>query len=180
MAILMTWRMRILGMLLLAAPLAAQGGAAGEYQVKAAFLFNFAKFVEWPDGSFKSPADGIHICVLGDNPFGTALSDVLAGKKVNDRPLVGMRLLDVKEASRCQILFVSKSEYTKLRAILAATKSAGILTVGDSDNFALDGGVIGFRLEDGRVRLEINLKAAQNAQVQISSKLLSLAQIVKK
>jgi len=105
---------------------------------------------------------------------------VLAGKKVNDRPLVGVRILEVKEASQCQILFVSKSEHTKLRAILAATGPAGILTVGDSDNFALDGGVIGFRVEDGRVRLEINLKAAENAQVQISSKLLSLAQIVKK
>ncbi len=155
-------RTGILALFLLAMPLAAQGGA-GEYQVKAAFLFNFAKFVEWPDGSFKSPTDGIHICVLGDNPFGTALSDVLAGKKVNDRPLVGVRILEVK-----------------LRAILAATGPAGILTVGDSDNFALDGGVIGFRVEDGRVRLEINLKAAENAQVQISSKLLSLAQIVKK
>jgi hypothetical protein len=173
-------RMGIVVLFVLAAPLAAQPPAAGEYQVKAAFLFNFAKFVEWPAGSLKRPTDGIHICVFGDNPFGTALSEVLAGKKVNDRPLVGVRLLEIKEASRCQILFISKSEHTRLGAILVATASAGILTVGDSDNFALDGGMIGFRLEDGKVRLEINLKAAENAQVQISSKLLSLAQIVKK
>jgi hypothetical protein len=171
-------RSTLVVLLLLAATAAAQ--TAGEYQVKAAFLFNFAKFVEWPAGSFKSPSDGIHICVLGDNPFGTALSDLLAGKRINDRPLVSGHFLEVKEVNGCQILFISKSERKNLRNILAVAAAGGILTVGEWDNFALDGGMIGFRLEDGKVRLEINLPAADQAQVQISSKLLSLAQIVKK
>ena len=136
--------------------------------------------MEWPAGSFKGPSDGIRICVLGDSPFGTLLADVIAGKRINDRPLVDVRLLDVKEAVRCHILFISKSERRNLRTILAAAGSSGILTVGEWDNFASDGGMIGFRLEDGKVRLEINLEAAEHAQIRISSKLLSLAQIVRK
>jgi hypothetical protein len=177
-ALQMTAQLRIPLVLLLG--MAMEGQTVGEYQVKAAFLFNFTKFVEWPSASFKNPSDGIHICVIGDNPFGTLLTDAVAGKKVNDRPLVSVHVLDVKDAGRCQIIFVSKSERKNLRAILLAAESSGTLTVGDMDNFAGDGGMIGFRLEDGRVRLEINLKAAEHAQVQISSKLLSLAQIVKK
>ncbi len=174
----MTFRFTLIALLLLAATAAAQ--TAGEYQVKAAFLFNFAKFVEWPAGSFKNPSDGIHICILGDDPFGTALSGLLAGQKINARPLIGAHFSEVKEVIGCQILFISTSERKNLRNILAAAAGGGILTVGEWDNFALDGGMIGFRLKDGKVRLEINLKATENAQVQISSKLLSLAQIIKK
>jgi hypothetical protein len=175
---LMAWRSTLVGFLLLATATAAQ--TATEYQVKAAFVFNFAKFVEWPARSFKSPSDTIYVCVLGDSVFETALTDVIAGKKINERPLAGVRLSDIKEAGRCHILFIGNSEHRNLRGILAATASSAILTVGESDHFALDGGMIGFRLEDGKVRLEINLPAAEQAQVQISSKLLSLAQIVKR
>jgi len=170
-------RSTIILLLLLATPAAAQ--TAGEYQVKAAFLFNFAKFVEWP-AAFKSPSDPIHICILGDNPFGTMLSDLLAGKKINDRPLLGAHFFELKEIGGCQILFVSKSQRKNLRNILAAAEAGGVLTVGEWDNFALDGGMIGFRLEGGKVRLEVNLPAAERAQVLISSKLLSLAQVVRK
>jgi hypothetical protein len=171
-------RLAILLVLMFATTSEAQ--PAGEYQVKAAFLFNFAKFVEWPAKSFNGLGDSIRLCVLGDNPFGTALVDVIAGKRINDRSLLAVRLVDAKDAGRCQVLFVSKPERKNLRPIMAMAESNGILTVGDWDNFALDGGMIGFRLDDGKVRLEINLKAAEQAQVQISSKLLNLAQIVKK
>jgi hypothetical protein len=174
----MTPQSTFVALLLLAGAPPAQ--TASEYQVKAAFLFNFAKFVEWPARSFKGPGDEICVCTLGDSPFGTALSEVMDGKKINDRPLLRLHLSDAKDVGRCHILFIANSERKKLRTILAATASSAILTVGESENFALDGGMIGFRLEDGRVRLEINLPAAEQAQVQISSKLLSLATIVKR
>jgi hypothetical protein len=164
--------------MLLAGPAAAQ--TAEEYQVKAAFLFNFAKFVQWPATSFKSPSDPIHICVLGENPFGTTLAELLAGKKIDDRPLMSSHFFEVREINGCHILFVSKSERKNLRNILAAATAGGILTVGEWESFAADGGTIGFHLDQGKVRLEINLPAAERAQVKISSKLLSLAQIVKK
>jgi hypothetical protein len=153
---------------------------AGEYQVKAAFLYNFAKFVEWPASSFKSNADPFRICVLGDDPFGGALQATLDGKKMQEHTTQIAHLSDVKEAGSCHIVFVSKSQKKNLHAVLGALRAVGILSVGETDDFAAGGGVIGFRLDDGRVRLEINLQAASQQQLQISSKLLSLAQIVKK
>jgi hypothetical protein len=158
----------------------AWGQSASEYEVKAAFLYNFAKFVEWPAQSFKGPDDPITICIVGQNPFGHMLEDTVNGKTLEGRAFVVRNVPDVQQAGRCHILFVSSSERKNLQAILAGIRTPGVLTVGETEGFAMNGGVINFKLEDGKVRFEINLHAAAKEGLQIRSHLLSLAQIVKK
>jgi len=165
-----------LGMLLTAR---AGGQAIDEYEVKAAFLYNFAKFVEWPSRSFQTRQDPIAVCVLGHNPFGNALQEVIRGKSIDGRAFVFRQVADAEEASACQILFVSASAEKRFRSLWGSLKPAGILTVGEAEGFASSGGVINFKLDSGRVRFEINVDAAEHAQLHISSKLLSLAEIVK-
>jgi hypothetical protein len=150
-----------------------------EYQVKAAFLYNFAKFVEWPPEVFKTPRDPILICVLGHNPFGGVLEEAIRGKSIEGRAFAFRQVSGAEEASACQILFVSSSDDRRFHSLAGSLKPAGILTVGEAQGFASEGGVINFKLEDGRVRFEINVDAAEHEQLHISSKLLSLAQIVK-
>ncbi len=162
----------------LAAP-ALRGQEIDEYQVKAAFLYNFAKFVEWPAQSFRSRQDPIVVCVLGHNPFGNSLEQVIRGKLIDGRDLAFRQVDSAEEAGACQILFISSSEGKRFRSLSENLKPAGILTVGEAQGFAANGGVINFKLDGGRVRFEINVDAAEHAQLQISSKLLSLAQIVK-
>jgi hypothetical protein len=149
-----------------------------EYQVKAAFLYNFAKFVEWPALTFKADKDPLRICVLGQNPFGNALVEGVGGKTVVGRSLAVSDISDVSQGADCQILFIGSSERKRLRAIFADLRMTGILTVGETEGFATQGGIVNFKLEDGRVRLEINIEAASQAKLRISSKVLNLAQIV--
>jgi hypothetical protein len=156
--------------------LPAEPPVADEYPVKAAFLFNFAKFVEWPVAAFKGPEDPLAICVLGQNPFGTALEDVVRDKAVANRAFVVRGVLNTQQATSCQILFVSASERKRFRILLDELKGRSILTVGEADDFTASGGIINFRLKDARVRIEIDAKAAERAGLHISSKLLSLAE----
>jgi len=151
-----------------------------EYQVKAAFIYNFAKFVEWPPQAFKNPADPITICVLGQNPFDRLLEEAVSGKTVQGRTFIVRQLSGEPPATGCQILFVSSSEQKRLHAILGGIKTIGVLTVGETETFASEGGVINFTIEAGRVGLQVNVEAAEHAKLRISSKLLSLAQIVKR
>jgi hypothetical protein len=157
----------------------AQAQAVEEYQVKAAFLYNFAKFIDWPADAFKSPKDPLVVCVLGQNPFGGALEDVIRGKTVEGRPFALRQISNAEEASSCQILFVSSESGKQFRSLAGNLKPAGILTIGEAPGFASSGGVVNFKLDQGRVRFEINVDAAEHAQLHISSKLLSLAQIVR-
>jgi hypothetical protein len=166
----------VAGMLLSAR---AHSQVMDEYQVKAAFLYNFAKFVEWPPDAFKTPQDPILVCVLGHNPFGGSLEEAIHGKSIEGRAFAFRQVSDAEEARACQILFVSSSDGRRFRSLAGSLRPAGILTVGETQGFASGGGVINFKLEDGRVRFEINVEAAEHAQLHISSKLLSLAQIVK-
>ena len=171
-----------LGLILCAAYLGAAVAPAqnaDEYQVKAAFLYNFAKFVEWPEGAFKTPTDPIIICVLGRSPFGSLLEQSVKGKQIEGRALVIRQISEPREASGCHLLFVTASEKKRSPAILELLKSASVLTVGETSNFAAAGGVINFKLEDGKVGLEINVCSAERARLKISSKLLSLAKIIK-
>jgi hypothetical protein len=151
----------------------ARAQAVDEYQVKAAFLFNFAKFVEWPPHSFASPSDPISICVLGTNPFGHALEEVVRGKSVDGHGFVVHQIAKMNQATGCQILFVAGAKKQ-----MVEQPPTGVLMVGESEKFAQSGGIIGFRLESGKVRLEINADAAEQRKLRISSKLLSLAEIV--
>jgi|SRR5579872_372442 len=165
-----------LALLALIATIRAETPLADEYPVKAAFLFNFAKFVEWPADAFKSPADPIAICVLGQNPFGTALEDVVRGKTVANRTFVVRGISNAQQATTCQIVFVSASERKHFRFLLDGLKERSILTVGEGDDFTASGGIINFKLKDERVRIEIDPGAAGRAGLHISSKLLSLAE----
>jgi hypothetical protein len=157
----------------------AQAGNTGieEYQVKAAFLFNFAKFVQWPAQAFKSAGSPIEICVLGQNPFGTLLDKVVEGKAIGNRRFAVREVRDAPQAGECQIVFVSAAGWAQSRAVLGEIKRCCILTVGETEGFIASGGMINLKLEDARVRVEINPDAAERARLRISSKLLSLAEI---
>lgn len=155
-------------------------GQIDEYQVKAAFLFNFAKFVEWPATSFPKPGDPIVICIAGENPFGDHLKQAIQGKVWEGRTFAILQIVDLPPKSRCQMLFVNSSERQRFRSTVGSLKGSGILTVGDSPGFIDDGGIINLRLEGSKIRFEINVDAAEQAQLSLSSKLLSLAQFVKK
>jgi hypothetical protein len=157
----------------------ARAQSLSEYQVKAAFLYNFAKFVEWPPNLFNDPRDPFVLCVAGDDPFGNLLDGIVLGKTANGHPLAVRRLRREQEARSCQILFVSSSERNRLRPVLKSLRGASVLTVGETDGFAQEGGMINLTLEDNRVHFEINVAAAERAGLKISSKLLSLARVVR-
>jgi hypothetical protein len=157
--------------------------SAEEYRIKAAFLYNFAKFVDWPPRTFKGPSDPIVIGVLGKNPFGDSLNEAVAGKTLGGRAFQVREVADAREAAACQIVFVSSSERKRLRTLftqLGKLVNSAVLTVGDTDDFAAQGGIINFKIEAGSVRLQINTEAARKEQLHISAKLLSLAEIVDK
>jgi hypothetical protein len=148
-----------------------------EYLIKAAFLYNFAKFVEWPANAFTHESDPIILCILGTDPFGNAL-DSIEGKMINNRKLEIKRCETVEEAKNCHILFVSSSKKTSVPQILNAFKNLAVMTVGDMEDFGRLGGIINFIIVENKVRFEINLDSAQKAGLKISSKLLKLAIIV--
>lgn len=150
-----------------------------EYAVKAAFVYDFAKFVTWPTGAFKSEDSPITICVLGQNPFGNSLSQIIAGKTLNGRGFALRHIMAAEAARGCQIIFISRSERKQLGSILAGLRTSSILTVGDTEGFAERGVMINLFLEDNRVHFEINPAAAARTRIRISSRLLSLAKIVK-
>ena len=159
-------------------PIGARGAKVREYEVKAAFLFNFAKFVEWPAGAFPKNDSPFVIGVLGDDPFDHDLEKAVKDKKVKDRKIVIKRFKRISDLENCQILFVSSSEKDRLAAIFKKVNSKPILTVGDVSGFARRGGVINLIRRDKTIGFEINPKAADKAGLKISSQLLRLAKIV--
>lgn len=177
-----TSTLRIVFILLMGVMWRAQAGETetDEYQVKAVFLFNFAKFVEWPAQAFKSADSPIEICVLGPNPFGSSLYKAVEGKVVGNRRFEVREVRDAPQASECHIVFVSASGWTGSRTVLGEIKKCCVLTVGETGEFIPRGGMINLRLENARVRVEINPDAAERAGLRISSKLLSLAEIWRK
>jgi hypothetical protein len=156
----------------------SQSSGATGYEVKTAFLFNFAKFIDWPTSSFASPQAPFTICVLGQDPFGNNLDDTMRGKMIGDRAVAVRRLRDKAEGRRCQIVFVSSSESTHLVEIVGSLQGAPVLLVGETNGFATLGGTIEFTLQDKRVRLAINTDAVDRSGLKFSSKLLALAKIV--
>jgi len=156
----------------------AQGNASGEYQVKAAFLFHFAQFVDWPADTFKDASSPITYCTLGGDPFRGALDATLSGKSIGEHPLRVQHFKQAQEARGCQVLFIGTAGQKFISDSLTSVNGNPILTVGETEHFAQDGGVIGFTLADNKVRFEINLDAAEHARLKISSKLLVLAKTV--
>jgi len=158
----------------------ARAQSFDEYRLKAAFLSNFAKFVEWPPEAFGSPSDPITICTIGYDPQRRGLEEAVRGIMIGGRTLVVRQASNVEQANTCQILFVGASERRRAAVILPELKTSGVLTVGETEGFAAEGGVINLKMENGHVRLEINVAAAERAKLRISSKLLNLAQIVRR
>ena len=176
-----SWTIRLSAGLLAAAslPILSAGPEIEEYQVKAAYLYNFAKFVDWPAPAFASASSPISLCILGEDPFGGALQEVVRGKTAGGRTLVVRTLSDLAGARGCHVVFVSAVEWKTNRPALGRLTGSGVLTVGEVAGFTSAGGIVSFKLEGRRVRFEINVDAARQAQLQISSKLLSLAEIVR-
>ena len=176
----------ILPILLVGAWLNAQNApGSSEYLIKAGFIYNFANLVQWPSSSFAQPDSPIVIVILGEDHFGTTLDRALEGKKVNARPFVIKRARSVSELQRtlgpqkeCQILYVSTSEMPHLSEAIQVLRGAPVLTIGETPGFARSGGIINLILEDNKVRFEVNVQAAKDADLNISSRLLALARII--
>jgi hypothetical protein len=157
-------------------PLAIQ--RVDEYRLKAAVLYNLAKFVEWPDEAFADPTAPLVVCVLGVDPFGAALDDTLRGHSVGGHATVARRIADVTPG--CHVLFVANSEAKRLPAILDRTRTSSVLIVGEASGFIDRGGMIGLATDDDRVRFEVNLAAADRAHLRISSRVMALASAVRR
>ena len=149
-----------------------------EYQLKAGFLYNFAKFIEWPAPAFEKAQTPYRICVLGPDPFGEDLDVAVGEATLQGRRLVVQRLSDVKDAGGCHILFVSKADPRKLPALFQALANAPTLTVGEDEEFTRAGGCLRFFKLNNNIRFEINVQATERAHLKVSAKLLNLARVV--
>ena len=149
-----------------------------EYQVKAAFLLNFAKFVDWPPAAYANADSPTTICILGKDPFGRGIDDLVQGETVNGRKLVVQRISRAPAAHACQIVFTQQSG--KESAEILAGLGPGVLTVGEGESFVRGGGIIAFLVENRHVRFDIDQKAAEAADLKLSSKLLAVARSVQK
>jgi hypothetical protein len=156
----------------------ANSSDSSEYLIKAGFTYNFAKLMQWPASTFPQPDSPIIIGILGTDPFGNTLDTVLAGKKVNARSFVVKHLKWGTDIKGCNILYVSTSEAAHLDEIFRMVKGLPILTIGQMPDFAKRGGIINFIIEDDKVRFEVNVEAAKQADINISSRLLTLAKII--
>lgn len=154
--------------------------SATEYQVKAAYLTHFLKFIRWPDSSLSPGAASI--CILGEDPFGSDLNELMKGERIHGRPVELKRLSKIEETRGCLILFVSPSERERIPALVRFLRESGgpagsTLLVGDTPDFAENGGTIQFVTENGKIRFVINLDAAEAAGLKISSRMLALAKV---
>ena len=157
---------------------AAQAAIPPEYQVKAAFLFHFTQFTQWPPEAFPGPGSPLIIGILGEDPFGEYLDGIVRGEQVHDRPFVIQRYRRLAEMKTCHVLFISRSESPRLDQILAGLRDRSILTVCEAEGFTTRGGMIEFVNYEGKIRLRINPTAAKTVGLTISSKLLRPAEIV--
>lgn len=164
-------------LLLLVSPATAQAATSLEYDVKAAFLYNFTKFVEWPASAFEERGS-LRLCVFGDDPFGKSLQSVVEGEQVQGRPITLLRIDSLGDPRLCHILFLGRTETERLPAVLAAVRGAPVLTVGEAPGLLEKGVGVNFFLEEGKVRFEINQAAVEGAGLKMSSKLLRLAKRV--
>jgi hypothetical protein len=144
-----------------------------EYRVKAAILYNIAKFVDWPSAAFAAPDAALGVCVLGTDPFGSQLDETFHGRQVHGRAVTVHRSADVDTS--CHIMFVSRSERKRRSAVLERVSTSPVLTIGDDEGFGAAGGMVELATEGGQVRVSINNGAAQRAGLRVSARLLALA-----
>jgi hypothetical protein len=175
-----TLRALLCGTLGLMALLRGASGAEAptEYQVKAVFVYNFSRFVEWPPQAFSAPDEPFVIGILGGDPFGARLDEAVRGERIDQHPLLVRRVRNVAEIGDCRILYIDRSENAQLPQILAALDHRSTLTVSDLDGSSQRGVMIQFTTENNRIRLRINVESARASGLTISSKLLRSADIV--
>jgi YfiR/HmsC-like len=166
-----------------ASPLAAarqEGSAASpEYMIKAAYLLNFARLIEWPRDAFATADSPVTIGIIGDDPFGSALDLTVEGKRISNRRIAIQRLQWNQDLRRCHILFMSASESLRIGELASRVAGLPILIVGDTSRLATRGATINFTIEDDRVRFEVNVDAARRARLNVSSQILRVAKIVR-
>ena len=167
-------------MLVAATTLSGQQAKPAEYEVKAAYLYNFGRFVEWPDNAPSSTGDSFPICVLGQDPFGRILDEALAGQTIDGKQVVPRRIARSQDAVNCRILFIRSLKDRELTDALATLDKAGVLTVSDMPEFSRRGGMIEFVLQGNKVRFQVNLVSAEAAGLTLSSELLKVAVAVKR
>jgi len=163
---------------LLSAPSSAGTKLTQEYDLKAAFMFHFAQFVEWPAAALPERSTPLTIGIFGEDPFGKSLDEMVVNETVRGHKLLVRRFKNVSQVDSCHILFISSSEAGRLDSILSHLTRRSVLTVGESKDFAQRSGIIGFVLKQKRLRLAVNLAAANAAGLTISSKLLRQSEIV--
>jgi hypothetical protein len=164
-------------LLLLMTP-AASRAESKEYQVKAAFLYNFAQFVAWPENAFTNAGEPFQIGVLGENPFGAALKETVHGETIHGREMIVQQSNHAEDLASCQIVFVSKTQVGHLDEVFSKFGSKPVLTVSETAGFAQRGGIINFYRDGGKVRFEINPEAAEKSGLKLGSELLTLGKIV--
>jgi len=176
------WLMILLSLALvagiLARPLRGAPSPAGEYPLKAVFLFNFVQFVEWPASAFADSKAPIILGIVGRDPFGAVLDNTIKGEKVNGRPLEIRRLKADEDLAACHVVFFSRSGKEDAAGLVQKLEGRPVLTVGEIEGFAELGGVINFVMVDRKVRFEVNPQAAAQQGVKISSRLLQLGRVV--
>jgi len=158
----------------------AQNPRPTDYQVKATYLYNFGRFIEWPGKVAAAQGGSFTVCVLGQDPFGRSLDATLAGETIGGKTIVAKRISSAEESGDCQILFLSLTDDSRLNKLIADLDKKAVLTVSDAPQFIKRGGMIQFVLEGKRVRFEVNLTATQHAGLTLSSELLKVATAVRK
>ena len=158
----------------------AQNPRPTDYQVKATYLYNFGRFIEWPGKVAAAQGGSFTVCVLGQDPFGPSLDATLAGETIGGKTVVAKRISSDEESGDCQILFLSLTDDSRLNKIIVDLDKKAVLTVSDMSQFVKRGGMIQFVLEGKKVRFEVNLTAAQHAGLTLSSELLKVATAVKR
>jgi hypothetical protein len=149
-----------------------------ETQVKAAYLFSFAKFVKWPPEILPAPSDPIRLCILNDLSFQTQLDLIARNKSIDGHPVLVILVQNVEQSRRCQELFISSAAKQNPLPIIESLRGTTVVTVGETDGFVEEGGIINFILQDDRVHFQVNQRAASQAGIRMSSQLLSLATLV--
>lgn len=158
----------------------ADSAVSKEYQIKAAFIYNFTKFVEWPARSFAGTNSPIVIGVMGRNPFADELEKIAKDHTVNGRVILVKNLTSAAEVETVHLLFINAGEEDRWNEVLKSLRKSAVLTVGESERFAELGGIINFTLQGDKVRLEINLDTMEQAGLKINAQLLKLATVVRR
>jgi hypothetical protein len=160
--------------------LRAQQPKASEFEVKAAYLYNFGRFVQWSPAAASAKGSSFPICVFGQDPFGAILDTILSGESIDGKAVVAKRVSKAQDALDCRVLYISASEDSHLKEILAGLDKAGVLTVSDIPQFSQRGGMIQFVVVANKIRFEVNLTSAQDAGLTLSSDLLKVAVAVRR